>query len=336
MNYHQITPDMTIKDLVKSGYYGTFADYFFSYMTPDHWNSKLSSYGYDKCGFVPALHRMEELAATEENYLYHIYSEEEQLSEWDKKDAVLLHYPGPSHNRPYAIVIPGGGFNRQWGLIEGQAIAAHLNELGYTAFVLYYRVKQEPLMPKPIEDMYQCIRFIEAHADTFHVQAGHYMIGGFSAGATIAGEIGSTNLGWATAGIPKPEMIFLGYTAISMNAFYDNYQSAPAGHPVREGIGPFLRRVGGTNFTRESLQPYDLPEHMDKDYPPVYLTANEDDQTVPVSNTHLMDETCTKLGIPHRTRIGMQGGHSFGLGIGLEVEGWLDEAVDFWKSLRTK
>lgn len=35
MQYHEITPDMTIGDLVKSGVYGDFANFIFTDMTPD-------------------------------------------------------------------------------------------------------------------------------------------------------------------------------------------------------------------------------------------------------------------------------------------------------------
>ena len=46
-----------------------------------------------------------------------------------------------------------------------------------------------------------------------------------------------------------------------------------------------------------------------------------------------MDAVLTKLGVEHITRIGSKGGHSFGLGNGLEVSGWLEEAVDFFESI---
>lgn len=203
MNYHEISPEMTIGDLVKSNVYGDFANYIFTDMTPDHWNCPLKDYGYEKVGFEQTLHRMEELASTKDQYVYHIYDEETRLSQWDKEKPVLLHFPGPEAGLPYAVVIPGGGFNRQWGLIEGMAIAAEFNRQGYTAFVLYYRTKIEPVIPKAIEDMHQAIRFIEEHASTFSVKKGHYILGGFSAGATLAGEMGSTNFGWKTAGLPK-------------------------------------------------------------------------------------------------------------------------------------
>ena len=47
MNYHEISPEMTIGDLVKSNVYGDFANYIFTDMTPDHWNCPLKDYGYE-------------------------------------------------------------------------------------------------------------------------------------------------------------------------------------------------------------------------------------------------------------------------------------------------
>ena len=71
------------------------------------------------------------------------------MSEWDKESPAFLHFPGPIAGRPYAVIIPGGAFNRQWGLVEGMAIAAALNEMGYTAFVLSTAQSRTPSSPKP-------------------------------------------------------------------------------------------------------------------------------------------------------------------------------------------
>ena len=48
MKYHDITPEMTIGDLVKSKVYGDFGTHIFTDMTPDHWNAPLASYGFEK------------------------------------------------------------------------------------------------------------------------------------------------------------------------------------------------------------------------------------------------------------------------------------------------
>lgn len=73
-----------------------------------------------------------------------------------------------------------------------------------------------------------------------------------------------------------------------------------------------------------------MTDHIDSTYPPVYITANEDDKTVDVQNSYIFIDICKKYGIPYRAKIGKTGDHGYGLGTGLEVEGWLDEAVQFW------
>ena len=369
MNYSPVSPQMTIGDLVKNPAYGLLSRYIFTYMTPDHYYASLDSLGFKTAGFVPGLHRLEELAASDRHegssYIHRIYSAEDCLANYDKAAVALLHFPSKIRETesfssdiqtpasvpctPYVLVIPGGAFNRQWGFIEGQAIAAALNEMGYTAFVLYYRTKQEPLMPKPIEDMHRAVAYIEEHAASFRIQKGHYMIGGFSAGACLAQEIASDNFGyasrpavikagsagqisWKPEAIPAPEAIFLAYTACSNMDSYYRLQKLPADSPQRAGMSPFLRRIGGPSFDEQSLEPFEILRHIDSSYPRTYLLANEDDDVVPVVNTRNFDAKLNELGVAHICRIGRTGGHSFGLGIGLELEGWLEEAVQFWQN----
>lgn len=336
MQHAPISPNTTIGELITSGRYGSYANYLFTDMTPDHWARPLSSYGYEAIYAEPTLHRLEDLAAAGQGQEIYLYSERERMSNWDKRPVCIQYFPPLSQNStvPYALIIPGGGFNRQWGLIEGMAEAVRLNELGYAAFVLYYRVKQEPLLPLPIEDMYAAIRYITAHADEFHVDPTGYLIGGFSAGATLSSYIMTDNYGYKWAGVSAPALVFQGYTAASMDAFYDSYETVPLDDPGKAAAGAFLRKIGGPLFTRASLAPYSSLEHLLPDCPPVYLTANEDDPTVPFINTLMLEQRLTALGIPHRIRTGRTGGHSYGLGIGLEVGGWFDEMVAYWQELR--
>ena len=96
---------------------------------------------------------------------------------------------------------------------------------------------------------------------------------------------------------------------------------SPAGHPVHDRAAAFLRRVAGPEITPEAVEPFDLTSHMDASYPPVYLTANEDDHTAPFSNSLTVAEICESSAFLTKTRFGKTGDHGFGLGIGLEVEG---------------
>ena len=319
----------TVGELVLSGRYGQFAGFFFTYMTPDHWHSPLSAYGFEKVGFERALKRMHELAGRSATLHFQIYPREERLASWDKDTVWLEYFPGPEDGarKPYVLILPGGGFNRQWGLVEGQAVAARANELGYPAFVLYYRVKQEPVMPLPAEDLVQAVRFIEDHADRFGAENGRYLLCGFSAGAAIAGLMLTERFGWEKSGIPGPAAVALGYVPARYDEFYRAWETAKPGSPEKEGAARVLRRVGGPDFSMETLSVYDIPSQLRPDAPPVFLTANLDDPVVPAVNTTALEAALKEKGVPCRTWIGKTGGHSYGLGYGLEVEGWFDEAT---------
>ncbi|MBE5872720.1 MAG: hypothetical protein E7294_16040 [Lachnospiraceae bacterium] len=102
MNYSKISEEMTVSDLVSNKSYGVFRDFIFTYMTPDHYNRKLSEYGFEKVGFEEGLHRMEELAASDgmngESFLHDVYPESEQKEQWDKAFAKYLHFPAKTQN----------------------------------------------------------------------------------------------------------------------------------------------------------------------------------------------------------------------------------------------
>ena len=329
-----LSGETTVGELVRSGLYGEFVKYIFTYMTPDHWQNPLSAYGYEKAGFEKGLRRMRELAPRGRDLHFPVYPEEERLASWDKDTVTLEYFPadGGEGPLPYVLILPGGGFNRQWGFIEGQAIAARANELGLPAFVLYYRVKQEPLMPLPAEDLYAAVRFIDGNAGRFGVRPGRYMIGGFSAGAAITALLLTERFGWASGGIARPAAVFLGYGPMRYDEFYRAWESAPEGSSAREGTAAVLRRVGGPGFTMDTLKPYDIIGGLSDGLPPVYVTANLDDPVVPPVNSLALIDALRAKNVECVSRIGKTGGHSYGLGIGLETEGWFDEAVGLFLS----
>ena len=234
------------------------------------------------------------------------------------------------------LICPGGAYARQWGLIEGLAMGTRMNRLGYPAFVLYYRTAQNPpfdrpLMPKPIKDLAAAIRLIEDRAEVFGVRAGDYAVAGFSAGAHLAAEWGTVNHGFAGYGLKGPAALLLGYPSISTDLFLD--MAEEAGRNKQEADVSYLRRLGGSSFTRESLREYSIDYHMDRNYPPVYVTACKDDPIVPVRCSFCLIERLKKLGIPYEANIAEHGGHSFGLGNGTEVDGWPEQAAGFWQQM---
>ena len=396
----------TVRELIDSGKYGELADYFWTFITEDHLNSPLSNYGYEACGFEEALERCEELARCGERqqypkecevhfdssetlekyehpgqFTYNIYTRQEVYQCHELQEAKLIFFPRSCETeltketgKAFALIIPGGGFARQWTLIEGYAIAARLNKLGISAFVLLYRTAQDGVIYKALEDMRRAVTFICENAASFDVSTTSYIMGGFSAGATLAGLMASDNLGYKAANVatqscadsnlhisnlPKPEMIFLGYPAQRMDLFYNAWKNAPEGSEAKLAQEAFLRRLikpvgfpsdvkdhesesdsklhksasdGKFHITKADIAPLILEDHISRETcPPLFITACEDDPVVPFINSQSLYDKAQSLGIPAAARFGATGGHSFGLGNGLEVDGWLEDAINFWR-----
>lgn len=106
----------------------------------------------------------------------------------DVTDPILTVYPVPataSNNRHAGVVIcPGGGYKILAIDLEGYEIAQWLNRLGYTAFVLQYRVPQKE--QGALQDVQRAIRIVRSRAKEWQLNAAKTGVLGFSAGGSLA------------------------------------------------------------------------------------------------------------------------------------------------------
>ena len=69
--------------------------------------------------------------------------------------------------------------------------------------------------------------------------------------------------------------------------------------------------------------------HIDKNYPPTYAFANEDDGCVPVSNTIRLGQQLQAAGVRYQCDIYPQGDHGIGLGYETSAKRWSEEMLKF-------
>ena len=108
----------------------------------------------------------------------------------DVTDPALLVFEPPSDlkNGASVIIAPGGAYQYLAVNIEGHEIAAWLNSLGITAFVLEYRVPQK--QEEALWDMHRAIRLLRAKSDEFMLDASKIGVMGFSAGGNLSAKAG--------------------------------------------------------------------------------------------------------------------------------------------------
>lgn len=275
--------------------------------------------GFNKDAMLLGLNRLLRQRETG-NCFYQIYSDEEIAEEPKKAEASLVWFPSDdpkAAERPYIIVVPGGGYVNVWNLTEGYPIAAHFNDDGYNAFILTYRVVGPKLLPKPTDDYAQALRFIKAHQDLFGVQWDNYFSTGFSAGAHLIATWGTDNHGYASYGMPKPKALFPIYPPISWTLEVTDTDQ-----------DDFVESALGISTRKAAASDWNIDEHV-KNYPPSYICATEDDELVNPEHSRRLKRALDAEGIPAALEMGKRGGHGFAEGRTADTWGWIERAIDF-------
>ena len=259
----------------------------------------VADFGRAKESIKNALQRLIELNENSENY-FRLYPDKDCEDDERKKYVNVLRFPAlnkeDGKKNPYVVVCPGGGYVNVWSITEGYTIANWFSKRGFTAFVLTYRVIGPDLMPKPLDDVSEAIKFIDSHADYLEVPKGNYILGGFSAGGNLAALWGCDSTGYMHYGLPKPKMLFPIYAPI---------QTAKRSIPIPT-----------TN------------------YPPSYIAACKDDPLVNYTQSFILKEYLDNVGVRNIVDIGEKGGHGFGDGEGSDCAGWIDRAIAFLEDLK--
>lgn len=99
--------------------------------------------------------------------------------------ALEVWQPDASVKNGAAVVIcPGGGYNILAYDKEGTEIAAWFNKLGYTAFILQYRVPRK--REGALQDVQRAVRVVRSNAKNWNLDPGKIGVMGFSAGGSLS------------------------------------------------------------------------------------------------------------------------------------------------------
>lgn len=269
------------------------------------------------------LNRLQELGDMTEN-IHPVYSEEECAADPAKKDVHVTFLPAKTEikKKDIIILVPGGSYTDVCSVCEGYPVASRLNELGYSAFILNYRVSEEGILPKPMDDLAVAVRYLLKNAESFGLSPENYVVCGFSAGGHLTSEWGTDNHGYSSYGLPKPAAMFPIYPEVNLKQFYPQY---------KEG---FLLSMLGKGQSEERISEYSADQHVSEKYPPCYICLCRDDDIVPPENSMLLCRALEKAGVPYHLELDEKGGHGFGDGRGTDAYGWIDRAVEYYEALK--
>ena len=201
------------------------------------------------------------------------------------REPSLIAYPVKrAHNTGAAVVIfPGGGHKLLVWTNEGTKVATALNRMGVSAFVLKYRLANEPGSPYSVEgdaadDARRALRWVRAHAADYAIDPHRVGVMGFSAGGELVSLIADT--------------------------------SEPAGRPVADAID---RQSAQPDFQVLVFPgPRDIPAKAIASAPPAFIVAGSRDPCCAAPSVALYEQLRT-AGVSAELHMYADSGHAFNL-----------------------
>jgi acetyl esterase/lipase len=238
----------------------------------------------------------------------------------------MAFYPSGNNAGGTAVVVcPGGGYVRLSMQNEGRNVAAWLNSIGVSAFVLKYRMKEYG-PPAPLQDVLRAIRTVRAGADKFGVRADRIGVLGFSAGGHVAScaatlfdaSAGKTGAPF-DATSARPDFAMLVYPVISMRD--------DIGHPGSR------KNFLGKKPSDALIAFYSTDEHITPDTPPAFLVSGSDDKIVSVQNCIRFYLALRREGVPAEMHLYQNGTHGFGMKTGAgNAATWTARCADWMRA----
>lgn len=198
--------------------------------------------------------------------------------------ALVVYEANPATKNGAAVIIcPGGGYGILAIDKEGYEVAEWLSQLGYTAFVLQYRVPQKK--DGALQDALRAIRTVRGMHQKWDIEIDKIGILGFSAGGSLSAR-GSTRYSEAL------------YTPV------DKFDRQSARPDFAVLIYPAYLDQG----TNHSLTP---ELKVTGETPPMFLFVAADDK---YSNSSLVMSSALRTAkVPFELHILPHGGHGFGM-----------------------
>jgi acetyl esterase/lipase len=220
----------------------------------------------------------------------------------------MYYYAAKTENASGTAVLicPGGGYMGVSVVKEGSDIAKWFNELGVSAFVLYYRMPNGHTIV-PLTDAQTALAIIHKHAKEWNINNDKIGIMGFSAGGHLASTVGTH----FKTKLQRPAFMILGYPVVTMKKELTH--------------GGSRKNLIGDNPTLEIENLYSNELQVTKNTPPTFIVHATDDKTVPVANSVQLYKALLNNKIVAELDTFAVGGHGFGMRKkGIPVDNWPD------------
>jgi len=244
------------------------------------------------------------------------------------KDQPRLEIYRPAKERANGtavVVCPGGGYGGHAADHEGTQPAKFFNNLGVTAYVLFYRLGSHGYRhPVMLGDAQRALRVVRSRAAQDGIDAARVGIMGFSAGGHLAATAGTRfddGNPAATDAVDKqssrPSWMVLCYPVASFD-------------PAITHRGSVQNLLGEKAGDPELIKLLSNELHVTPKTPLAFLFHTTEDTVVPVENSLRMCEALKKSSVPCELHVYQNGPHGVGLMNGDPVLGTWPAHLTAW------
>jgi acetyl esterase/lipase len=219
------------------------------------------------------------------------------------------------------IVAPGGSYGALAMDHEGRQVAAYLNAMGVSAFILKYRLGPRYHHPIELGDAQRAIRLVRARAQELGVLPDRIGMMGFSAGGHLTATAGTRFDGGKTEATDavdrvssRPDFLVLGYPVISFDPAIAHARS--------------VRNLLGDKPDPKLIELLSNDLRVTPQTPPTFLFHTNADTGVPPEHSVRFYLALRKAKVPAELHIFENGPHGVGLALG-------DAALSAWPPLLT-
>ena len=233
-----------------------------------------------------------------------------------RKNAKIIHISHKNQSK-FCIIVSGGALSCIDTFHEGLPIAERMFLEGYDVFLLNYEVGAKARKTGPSKDINSAIKFIIEKSRDLNINKNDFGLIGGSAGAYIAAQYCSNNLGYIKHNNPKPAFLCLLYPVVDF-ALKDEVTR---------------QNSIGKNPSDKLIKKYSPVYHIDKAFPPTFIAHSKDDNAVPFQNSVNLAKVLDKANIKNCLVLYETGNHGWSSGYKLEPGNWFDTFLKFLKSL---
>jgi len=227
----------------------------------------------------------------------------------DISEARMYAYPAPKNkaNGVAVVICPGGGYAGVSQIKEGSEFAQWFNELGISAFVLYYRMPNGHYNV-PLTDVQTAFSIIRKRAGEWKINKTKIGIMGFSAGGHLASTAGTH----FKNNKERPAFMILGYPVVTMKDDFAHKGSR--------------QNLLGQNQTDDLINLFSNELQVTKQTPPTFIVHAKDDKVVPIENSRNLAKALQGKDVPVQLVEYDLGGHGFGMRKkGIPADNWTEQ-----------